>query len=52
MKRAVNLWLSEEEYAWLKVYATKTSQSMTSVLRKLVQTEKEKDEQREKPEQF
>ena len=54
-KRMFSLWLSSKEYAWLKEKSKDQGETMTNILRKLVQTRIEEDrleENARQPEQY
>lgn len=51
-KKAVNLWLSQDEYLWLRDYARERATTMTAVLRALVKDKKAEDERTRRPDQF
>jgi predicted DNA binding CopG/RHH family protein len=51
-KKAINVWLSHDEYTWLKRFAAEQGMTMTSVLRDLIQKRKADYEHARKPSQF
>ena len=51
-KRAINLWLEENMYDWLKAEALKRGVTMTSVLRDLLTAERNRLDESRRPEQY
>ena len=51
-KRAVNLWLDENLYDWLKAEALKRGVSMTRVLRDLLTAERRRVDESRRPKQY
>lgn len=51
-KKAINLWLLPDEYAWLKDYAKDRGLTMTHVLREMINEKKQADERSRRPIQF
>ena len=49
-KKAVNLWLSPEEHAWVKRTAREKGVSMTSLIRELIRKQVEIEQRR--PQQY
>jgi len=49
-KKAINLWLNKEEYAWVKSNAKTRGTSMTAVIRELIRKQAERE--RRRPEQY
>lgn len=51
-KKAVNLWLTEPMYMWLKAEADRRGVSMTHILKELLRSEKQKIDAERRPEQY